>query len=271
MERAQRIKEKITKVFPQRQAEVLFEVVDVVEETVKVSDFTELKNIVAELAKTQKELAEAQKRTEQRVEELAQAQKRTEQRVEELAKAQKRTEQRVEELAKAQKRTEQRVEELAKAQAETQREIRALVREMRESRSEFGNFQRTMSYAFENEAYRMLPSLLKEKYGIHVYEKFVRADIKGKEINFLARGRTDGKEVLIVGEGKLKLDDRLERMKIKRKQKDVFTELDEKVDIVKEEYKTDQIVKLLVTHFATKGFIEMANERGVIVVQSYEW
>ncbi|MEM3428013.1 MAG: hypothetical protein QW212_07030, partial [Nitrososphaerales archaeon] len=176
-----------------------------------------------------------------------------------------------EELAQAQKRTEQRVEELAKAQAETQREIRTLVREMRESRSEFGNFQRTMSYAFENEAYRMLPSLLKEKYGIHVYEKFVRADIKGKEINFLARGRTDGKEVLIVGEGKLKLDDRLERMKIKRKQKDVFTELDEKVDIVKEEYKTDQIVKLLVTHFATKGFIEMANERGVIVVQSYEW
>jgi hypothetical protein len=38
-------------------------------------------------------LAEAQKRTEQRVEELAEAQKRTEQRVEELAEAQKRTEQ----------------------------------------------------------------------------------------------------------------------------------------------------------------------------------
>ena len=38
------------------------------------------------------ELAQAQARTEQRLEELAQAQKRTEQRVEELAQAQKRTE-----------------------------------------------------------------------------------------------------------------------------------------------------------------------------------
>lgn len=52
------------------------------------------------------ELAQAQARTEQRVEELAQAQARTERRLEELAQAQKRTEQRVEELAQAQKRTE---------------------------------------------------------------------------------------------------------------------------------------------------------------------
>jgi hypothetical protein len=40
-------------------------------------------------------LAEAQQRTEQRVEELAEAQRRTEQRVEELAEAQRRTEQRI--------------------------------------------------------------------------------------------------------------------------------------------------------------------------------
>ena len=62
------------------------------------------------------ELAEAQKRTEQRVEELAEAQKRTEQRVEELAEAQKRTEQRVEELTEAQKRTELVVQILAERQ-----------------------------------------------------------------------------------------------------------------------------------------------------------
>ncbi|MFN3743055.1 MAG: hypothetical protein ACK4VW_10390, partial [Anaerolineales bacterium] len=83
------------------------------------------------------ELAEAQKRTDQRLEELArrtderfaelaEAQKRTEQRVEELAEAQKRTEQRVEELAEAQKRTEQRVEELAEAQKRTEQRVEEL-------------------------------------------------------------------------------------------------------------------------------------------------
>ncbi|MFN3739481.1 MAG: hypothetical protein ACK4TF_02255, partial [Thermodesulfovibrionales bacterium] len=72
------IKDKIKEVFPEKQAGVLVEVVDIVNKTVKASDFTELKLIVAELAKAQEELAEAQKRTEQRVEELAEAQKRTE-------------------------------------------------------------------------------------------------------------------------------------------------------------------------------------------------
>ena len=117
-------------------------------------DFNKLVVVVGELAEAQKkteerldllsqrveELAEAQKRTEQRVEELAQAQKKTEerldrlsQRVEELAEAQKRTEQRLEELAEAQKKTEerldslsQRVEELAEAQKRTEQRVEEL-------------------------------------------------------------------------------------------------------------------------------------------------
>ena len=66
---------------------------------VKREDFSELKNIVLELA-------EAQNRTEHRVEELAQAQNRTEQRVEELAQAQK-------ELTQAQRDTEQSLQRLS--------------------------------------------------------------------------------------------------------------------------------------------------------------
>ena len=101
---------------------------------VRRTDFDELKAVVRDLAESQKrtdqrievlakvqvELAEAQKRTELRVEELAEAQKRTELRVEELAEAQKRTELRVEELAEAQKRTELRLGELTEAQKRTE-------------------------------------------------------------------------------------------------------------------------------------------------------
>ncbi|MGC8780134.1 MAG: hypothetical protein ACP5UQ_04630 [Anaerolineae bacterium] len=89
---------------------------------------------VEALQATVRDLAEAQKRTEQRVEELAEAQKRTEQRVEELAEAQKRTEQRLDrleavvaELIEAQKRTEQRVEELAAAQKRTEEILQKLI------------------------------------------------------------------------------------------------------------------------------------------------
>jgi len=83
---------------------------------VRRSDFERLESAVLELA-------QAQKRTEQRVDrletavlELAQAQKRTEERVEELAQAQKRTEERVEELAQAQKRTEVEIQKLTATQ-----------------------------------------------------------------------------------------------------------------------------------------------------------
>jgi predicted RNase H-like nuclease (RuvC/YqgF family) len=94
-------------------ARVLGDMYQELRQSVTQSDFAELKSALGELA-------QAQGRTEQRVEELAQAQGRTEQRVEELAQAQGRTEQRVEELAQAQGRTEQRVEELAQAQARSE-------------------------------------------------------------------------------------------------------------------------------------------------------
>ncbi len=132
-----RIREKLGHVFVNQQAEVLSEVIyDSYNALVRADDFNELKGIV-------KELAEAQQRTEQRVEDLAETQQRTEQRVEDLAEAQQRTEQRVEELAEsqqhlveAQQRTEQRVEDLAKAQqhlVEAQQRTEQRVEELAES------------------------------------------------------------------------------------------------------------------------------------------
>ncbi len=81
-------------------------------------DFLALPQIV-------RELAEAQKRTEQRLDELAEAQKRTEERLEALAK-------RVDELAEAQKRTEQRLDELVEAQKRTEERLEALAKRFEE-------------------------------------------------------------------------------------------------------------------------------------------
>ena len=138
--RLEAIQKKLETVFLPEQAVVLAEVInEAYTDLVKTSDFNELKEIVRNLSLTMEELAQAQIETQKEVsrlnrslQELAEAQKRTEQRVEELVEAQKRTEQRVEELAEAQKRTEQRVEELAVVQKETQKEISRLDRALQE-------------------------------------------------------------------------------------------------------------------------------------------
>jgi len=226
---------------------------------------------MGELAEAQKrtevrmgELAEAQKRTEVRMGELAEAQKRTEVRMEELAEAQKRTEVRMEELAEAQKRTEVRMEELTEAQKRTEEEVRKLAIGLHDTRVHLGGLSRSFGYAFENEAYRNLPKLLYDRYGYEVKERVVRAEVGGKEINFFGKAIKNGKEIYIVGESKVRLDEGQWRS-------EVFEYLQEKINAIREVYGDVPILPILVTHFATQGFIKEATQKGIIVIQSYEW
>ncbi len=290
---------------------------------VRREDFSELKDIIKELAEAQsrteerlRELAEAQSRTDERLRELAEAQARTERRLEELAEAQARsederkglrravvnlteaqsrtderlrelaeaqarTERRLEELAEAQARTERRLEELAEAQARsedeikelrraivnlteaqsrTEEEIRKLYGSLGDVRRDLGGLARSVSYALENEAYKKLPVFLKERYGIEVLEKMIRFEIDDEEINLFARGRKNGESIIIVGESVMKFT-RLREIK----------PLERKVKKIKKLYKHDNVVGIIVTHFARKAAKEGANRKGFIVVQSFEW
>jgi DNA repair ATPase RecN len=292
MSRANKIKEEIKKVFKKEQAKVLIAIVDIVDETVKAKDFNELKEIVrqigvklSELIQAQKEtdqkikeLTEAQKRTDQKVAELAEAQKKTEQKVAELIEAQKRTEQRVEELAQAQKETEQKIKELTEAQKKTEEEVRELTRqvralteemreikmELRDVRRELGGLGKSFSYSLENEAFRMLPKFLKEKYSIEIEEKFIRKEIGGKEINIFGFGKKDGKSIIVIGEARTRID-------TKEKIEEVLQDVEEKEKVVAEEYKGFDIVKIIITHFASNLSLELAKQRGFIIIQSFEW
>ena len=207
-------------------AQFLGRIYEELRNTVTKVEFDDLKGVV-------KELAEAQKRTDQRMDTLGQ---------------------RMEELAEAQKRTDQRMEELAVA--------------MRDTRGELGGLSRSVGYALENEAYRMLPGFLKEKHNIHITQRFVRTEIGGQEINLFGHGRRNGHKVLLVGETKLRLD---ERRKERRGQKDVFTQLAEKMEIVQAAYPKAKIVPLIVTHYARPKILEQAQAKGIIVAQSFEW
>jgi len=184
------------------------------------TDFDDLKNIVKELGEAQKrtelrveELAEAQKRTELRVEELAEAQKRTELRVEELAEAQKRTELRLEELAEAQKRTELRMEELAEAQKKIELRMESLVKaqnkieaEVRDVKKQLGGLTADVGYGIEDKIMPYIRDFGKKEFGsdIRLVERknLVYPDGKYDEINIYAEGLKKGKPAFLIGECK---------------------------------------------------------------------
>jgi chromosome segregation ATPase len=235
MSRIEEIERRLQGAFSEPQAEVLAEVItQAYDDLVKVGDFNELKEIV-------RDLAQAQARTETRVDTLAM---------------------RMEELAQAQARTERTVEKLAQGMDEFRQELTGL-------RQEVGGLSRTVGYALENEAYRALPQFLMRVHQLRVTERFVRTEIEGEEMDFLAHGvRADGRGVLIVGESKGRLD---ERRGLGESAAQVLAALQRKVAAVGRAHAGVEIVPLLVTHYARPAFLEAAREQGVIVAQSFEW
>ena len=255
-------------------------------------DFRELKEIVHDLAEAQKrtearveELAEAQKRTEARVEELAEAQtktekrldsltikveelaeaqKRTEARVEELAEAQKRTEARVEELAEAQKRTEARVEELAQAQQRTERSLQKLIKDHAETRKQLGGLSMTVGYTLENESFKHLPTLLDKDYSLKIQGRLKRDYARDRdgnwlEVNIIGVGLKDGKEFQIIGESKAQLSKKGVDEFIRKKLK--------RLDGI-----YPNIFPILVTHMITAPDVkEYTKEKGIALYFSYDF
>jgi len=289
----QTIQRKLAGVFLPEQATVLAEVIhEAYTDLVKTGDFNELKEIVRDLSVKMGELAEAQKRTEQRAEELAEAQKETQKEVgrldralqelaeaqketqkevgrldralQELAEAQKRTEQRVEELAEAQKRTEQRAEELAEAQKRTEEELRKLVGEHNETRKQLGGLSTTVGYRLEDEAFKALPGLLKKDFGLLVRGRLLRKYVKDNrgrhvEVNIIGEGEKNGEVYTIVGESKSQLSkgdvDDFIRRRLNRLE-GVFP----------------KIFPVLVTHMISQPDAEdYAREKGIAVYYSYDF
>jgi archaellum component FlaC len=261
-------------VFSPAQARVLAETItEAYADLIKARDFNELKGVV-------KELAEAQQRTEARLEQLAEAQQRTEarlealtERVEQLAEAQQRTEarlealtERVEQLAEAQQRTETRLDRLTDVVTGLALQVGRLTEVVDNLASEVGSLSRSMSYALENEAYRSLPAFLEREHGIVLYERIIRTEINGEEINFFARGERNGRPVCLVGEAKLQLDE-----KRYHKIEKALAQLQDRVEAVRQLYPDCEVIPILVTHYARPAFLEQARELGILVVQSYEW
>jgi chromosome segregation ATPase len=234
---ADKIKEKLEKVFDEAQAGVLSEVItETYNGLVKVSDFNELKAIV-------KELAEAQKASEKRLTRIETA---------------------VEELAEAQKRTEARVEELAEAQKKTEQGLQRLIQEHSKTREQVGGLSNTIGYILENEAYKALPRLLQDIYGITIKDRLKRqyvTDNRGRpiELNIIGEASRNGEKIVVIGESKSQLS---------RKGVDEFIE--KKLNRVEGVYKA--IFPLLVTHMISGPEVEeYVREKGIALFYSYDF
>ena len=235
------ITRKLQSAFEPHQVEALLEVIRLsYDNLVKVSDFSELKAIVQELAESQKSMGESQKSMALTLEENSSQ-------IGELTAV-------VRELAVAQQRTEAEVEKLTSVVGDI--------------RSEIGGMSRSMSYALENEAYRSLPAFLLENHGIEVTERLIRTTVNDEESNFLGRAVRDGRPVLIVGESKQRLD---ERRSSKREEDRIFSQLEAKAEVVRAAYPDEEITMLLITHYARPEFLRSAAARSIVVVQSFEW
>ncbi len=240
-------------------AALMGKVYEEIAQTVTKKEFIELTNAV-------KELAEAQKRTEQRLDSLTL-------KVEELAEAQKRTEIRVEELAEAQKRTEQRldsltlkVEELAEAQKITERALGQLIRDHSETRKRLESMSDAVGYGLENQSYKSLPQLLLKDIGIELEGKLVRRYFPGKrdgqyiQANIYGWGRKNGDKILILGEAKTSIS----RREISR-----FQKLAKRIADI-EKYPFDKVCQVIVVHDITPNIEQYAKEKGIRIYWSYE-
>ncbi len=203
------------------------------------AEFYELKEVVADLVVTVKDLAEAQKRTEARLERLEVA---------------------VAELAEAQKRTEERVNQLAEAQKRTEEELRKLAVEHRVTRERLEGISNTVGYTLEDRAYKSLPTILVQK-GIRVegrlLRRYVQVGKKERQVNIYGHGYRNGQRVLILGEAKVRPS---------RREVDRFLRLVRQL----EGQEGLPAVTLFVAYDFLPSVEAYIRERGILPVWSYE-
>ena len=258
--------------FPEDLREGVIELYEFLREeyVIKREEFEELKHVVVQLV-------EAQQKTEERLNQLAQRVDQLTQRVDQLAIAQQKTEerlnqlaQRVDQLAIAQQKTEERLNELtervnnlAKAQEKTEKEIRSLTITVKRVQKELGGLSHSVGFDLENRAYKALPELLKERFGLKVEDRLLRRfieypDGKEEEINIFGKAKKNGKRVYIIGESKTHLS---------LKDVDKFKKRLMRIEKVIKEEK----FPIFVVHSASPRIVKYAENNGFPVFFSYEF
>jgi hypothetical protein len=114
------------------------------------------------------------------------------------------------ELARAQKQTESRLSRLEVVVGQLAENLKDLVKEHAKTRTEMSGLSTTVGFVLENEAYKFLPALLKQEFGLEVQGKLLRKHVRDKkdeqiEVNIIGEATRNGDHFVIVGESKAQL------------------------------------------------------------------
>ena len=192
------IRGRLLRAFPENQADLLAEVlVESHAELVNRADFHKLTEVVHDLA-------EAQKRTEMRVEELADAQKQTEIHVDELARSQQEMRVTMQEMQASQREMQGSLQAMQASQQEMQASQQEMQRAITDLAKQVGGLSNAVGANLEDFACDLVPELL-EKYWRFVTvsagpEELTTADGVGREFDVVVRGTIDGRPVTVLCE-----------------------------------------------------------------------
>jgi hypothetical protein len=192
--------------FDDHQAKVLAEAtVQIEADLVRREDFSELTATVGRLA-------DAQERTEERMNRLADAQERTEERMNRLADAQERTEEQMKHLVVAQQQTEAQMKQLTLAQQRTEGEVhelfvaqKELTWTMKDVHKQLGGLAQSVGHGLEAYAMERIPKILAEHCGFVTESSVpetIYADDRGNEIDIVCRGAIAGRPAAVLCEVK---------------------------------------------------------------------
>ncbi len=126
--------------------------------------------------------------------------------VKELAEAQKRTEERLEQLIIRVDQLTARVNQLAEAQNKTEEALRQLIKEHERTRDILAGISDTVGHSLEDKIFPYIYDFIKKEYGFEVEvldrRNVIYSDGRYDEVNIYVEGRRDGEKVLVIGECK---------------------------------------------------------------------
>jgi len=123
--------------------------------------------------------------------------------MEELAEAQRRTDARLDALTQRVDSLAQRMDELAQAQKKTEECLQALIGRVDKVEQRLEGLSNSVGYSLEDRAYKALPSLL-EAHGIRVTSRVIRRYFGEIQINIFAHAQKDGQDIAVIGECKVR-------------------------------------------------------------------
>jgi predicted nuclease with TOPRIM domain len=174
----------------------------------------------------------------------------------------------IKELAESQRRTEQEIEkiwgaikELTEAQRKTEESLKKLIEDHSKTREKLEGLSDSFGYLLEDRAMKSLPKILKRKYNIKAVGNFVRDYfiINGEhvEVNIFGRVKKGNKEYILIGEAK---------SQVTKKAIDKFLK---KCDKISGRF-SKETIKVFISYIFSPGIKEYAEEKGIVLIPSYE-